>query len=112
MQLGHDDLGSANALFVHADRNAAAVVDDRDRTFRVNRDGHPVAVARQVLVDSVVDHLPNEVVKAGAIVRIADVHTRALANRLEPFEHLNGALIVAGSGRARFRGRGVSHRAF
>jgi len=44
-------------------------------------------VAGQVLVDAVVDDLPDQVVQARAVVNIADVHPRALANRLEAFEN-------------------------
>src|SRR3546814_7663808 len=38
MQLGHDDLGGRDAFFlVHVNRNAAAVILDRDRAIGVER---------------------------------------------------------------------------
>ena len=108
----YDDLGGADALRVHANRNPAPVVDDGDRAFGVNGDVDRIAVTREMLVHGVVDHLPNEVVKPGPIVRIADVHPRPLPHGLETLEHLDRTLVVAGCGRTRFRGRGVSHMAF
>ena len=52
-------------------------------------------MAGEVLVDRVVDGLPDQVVQARAVVHIADVHARPLADRLETFEHLDGAFTVA-----------------
>ena len=46
-----------------------------------------VAVAGEGLVDGVVDDLPDAVHEAARVGR-ADVHARALADRLEPLEHL------------------------
>ena len=94
VQHRHHDLGRADALGVHADRDAAAVVLDGDRVVGVDDDGDGVAVAREVLVDRVVDRLPHEVVQAGAVVHVADVHAGALAHRLEALEHLDGALAI------------------
>jgi hypothetical protein len=51
-------------------------------------------MTRQVLIDRVVDRFPNKMVEAGSVVRITDVHARPLPHRLEPFEHLNCAVIV------------------
>ena len=47
-----------------------------------------VRVARQRFVDGVVDGFVDELVEA-ALGRVADVHARALANRLEAFEDLD-----------------------
>ena len=80
---------------MHADGNASTVVDDGDRAFGVNDDLNGVAVTCEMLVYCVVDRFPNQVMKAGPVVRIPDVHAGSLPHRLEPFEHLNGALIVA-----------------
>ena len=52
-----------------------------------------VAVAGQRLVDGVVDDLLDEVVQA-ALAGRADVHAGALADRLEPLEHLDRAGVV------------------
>jgi hypothetical protein len=79
----HDLEGRAALLLVHGDRDAAAVVDDGDRVVRVDRDVDLGGVAGEGLVDRVVDDLPDEVVQTADAGR-ADVHARALANRLEP----------------------------
>ena len=70
------------------DRNAAAVVDDRDRVVDVNRDVDLIAEAGQRLVDRVVDDLVDEVVQTGRAGR-PDVHRRALPHRLEALEDLD-----------------------
>ena len=90
---------------VLVDRNAPPIVLDRDRRTVLVK-GHPdvrgVPVHR--LVDRVVENLPDEVMQAGA-ADAADVHARAAANRLEPFEdgdvfccicHLNAVLTLIG----------------
>ncbi len=61
MELGHDDLGGAHTLGVHPDGNTSSIVDDSDRALGVNDDLYGVAVARQMLVDRVVDRFPDEV---------------------------------------------------
>ena len=87
VQLRQHDLerGGAGALDL-VDRDAAAAVDDRDRVVRVDRDVDGVVVARERLVDGVVDDLVDEVVEAPDPGR-ADVHARAQPDRLETFEH-------------------------
>ena len=73
-------------LRVLVDGDAAAVVADGDaRAVLVQRDVDLVGVAVHGLVDGVVDDLPDEVVQAGR-AGAADVHARALADRLEAFE--------------------------
>jgi two-component system cell cycle sensor histidine kinase/response regulator CckA len=73
-----------------AGRDAAAVVDDRDRVVGVERgDDDVVAVAGQRLVDGVVDDLEHHVVQAGAVVGVADVHAGPLAHRLQALEDLD-----------------------
>ena len=80
------------------DRNAAAVVDDRDRAVDVNRDVDLIAEAGQRFVDRVVDDFVDEVMQPRRPGR-ADVHRRALADRLEALEDLDlvGAVVVAGA---------------
>ena len=50
-----------------------------------------VAMPGKRLINRIVDDLKHHVVQPGAIVRIADIHTRTLANRLQPFKYLNAA---------------------
>jgi hypothetical protein len=82
----HDGQRGEPALVGHlVDRDARAVVPDRDRVVRV--DGHVDAVgtAREGLVHRVVDSLVDQVMEPPAAGR-ADVHARAQPDRLEAFE--------------------------
>ncbi len=91
MELGHDDLGGGDAfLLVNPGRDAAAIVLDRDRAVRVQGDQNPVAMAGQSLVDRIVRDLEHHVVEARAVVRVADIHARPLADRVEALQHLDG----------------------
>ncbi len=63
-------------------------------------------MASEMLVDGVVDRFPHQVVKARAIVHIADVHTRPLAHRFKAFERGDAAGIVSGIVGRRLRGSG------
>ncbi len=100
MQLGQCDfsgraLGLMLVIHLHAGGNAAAVVHHRQRA--VGMDGHQdvVAIAGQGLVNGVVHHFEHEVVQAGAVRGIADVHARAFAHSLQPFQDLDGAFAIA-----------------
>jgi hypothetical protein len=73
--------------------NAAAVVHHGDAVVGVDGDVHLVGVAGQRLVDGVVHHLVDEVVQA-ARAGGADVHARALADRLQALEDLDLASVV------------------
>ncbi len=94
VQDGEDDLDGRLALgAVHVDRDAATVVDHAHGAVAEDRHLDGVAVAGEGLVDGVVDDLLHEVVQA-ALTGGADVHARALADRLETFEHLDGVCPV------------------
>ena len=88
------------AALVHVHRNAAAVVDDRDRPVDVNRDVDVAAEAGQRFVDRVVDDLVHEVVQTRRTGR-PDVHRRPLADGFEAFEDFDfvGAVVVRSAGR-------------
>ncbi len=88
MEHGQDDFGRRSAARVLVDGNAAAVVDDGHRIVDVQRDVDLIAVAGERLVDRVVDDFVDEMVQALRAGR-ADVHRRALADRLEAFEDLD-----------------------
>ena len=100
VQLGQGDLGRAAlglVLVVHLDagRDAAAVVDHADRVVGVDGDQNVVAVPRQRFVDGVVHHLEHQVVQAGAVTGVANVHAGALAHRFQAFEDLDRAFTVS-----------------
>jgi UDP-N-acetylenolpyruvoylglucosamine reductase len=94
---------------LEARRHAAAVVGDGNGIVGVNRDVDVVAIARERFVDGVVQHFEYEVMQTGAIRRIADIHARALAHRLQTFEDLNGRGAIAVVG---LRIRVFSHEIF
>jgi hypothetical protein len=101
---GEHDLGRGPPLFLHdPDRDPAAVVLDRAGVVRVQGDANAVAVAGERLVDRVVDHLVDEVVKPARAGR-ADVHAGTFANRFQPLEDGDVGGAVGG---IRFRDVGV-----
>ena len=61
----------------------AAVVFDGDRVVVVDDNVDNAAVSGQVFVDRVVDDFVDEVMQAGAVIGIADVHAGPLAHALE-----------------------------
>ena len=88
MQLGHDDLGRGNAFaLVDVDGNAAAVVAHGDGIVGIEHDVDARGVACQRFVDRVVDDLVHHVVQARAVIGVADIHARTLADGIEPLEH-------------------------
>ncbi len=94
VQLGEHELDGADALGgVQVGGDAAPVVLDPDRAVLHQGDVDGVGVARQGLVDRVVDDLPDQVVQA-ALAGGPDVHAGALADRLEALEHGDRAGVV------------------
>jgi hypothetical protein len=87
VQNGHYDLRGANPSLVDTDGNTSPVVFDRHRSVKMDGDVHPTTESSQVLVDRIIDNLPNKVMEPRSIVDVADVHPRSLANSLEPLEH-------------------------
>ena len=86
VQHRHDDLDRGPLLHrVHADRDAAAVVDDPHPAVVLQHDLDAGGVARHRLVDGVVHDLPDQVVQP-ALAGGPDVHAGALADRLQPLE--------------------------
>ena len=107
MQLGHDDLGRRHTLFVvDVGGDAAPVVGHGAGAVGVQRHGDEIGVARQRLVDGVVDHFVDHVMQTGAVVRIADIHARPFAHGVEAAQNLDGISAI-GVGRGGIgRGQG------
>ena len=99
VQHGQHDLGRRPAALVHVGRNAAAVVDDRDRVVDVDGDVDLGGEPGQRFVDRVVDDLVDEMMQPGRPGR-PDVHRRPLAHRLEAFEDLDALCAVLVGARA------------
>jgi hypothetical protein len=92
VQHRHDDFGGGAAfLGVDVDRDAAAVVLDRDGLVGVDGDLDPVAVTGERFVDGVVDDLEHHVVQAGAVIGVTDVHSGPLADRIKALQDLDFA---------------------
>ena len=78
---------------MHVDGNAAPVVLHGERPVGVDDDVDHRAVARESLVDRVVDHFVDEVVVT-PLPRVADVHGGALADRLHALQDLYVLSVV------------------
>ena len=115
VQLGHHDLGGGTlelVVVLDVGRDAAAVVDHRDRVVGVDDDLDLVAVPGQRLVDRVVEDFEHHVVQAGAVGRVADVHARALAHRVEALEDLDAVGVVVAAGVGSGLQIALAHRGF
>ena len=92
---GHHDLkGGLAMLRVNVHRDPPAIVPDRDTVVLVDRDDDPVAVSGHGLVDAVVYHFVDEMMKA-PFVGAPDVHTGSFPYCLEPFQNLDFVRTVA-----------------
>ena len=86
----HDDFGSRSSLFfVIVDRYPTTVVGDRHGLVRVNDHRHFGAVACKRLVNGIVDGLEHHMMKACAIIGVADIHSGPLAHGLEALQDLD-----------------------
>ena len=91
---GEHDLRRRSVLRgVGVDGDAAAIVGHGDAVVVVDDDGDLPAEARQGLVDGIVDDFVDEVVEAIQAGR-PDVHRRALPDRIEALQDLDGTRIV------------------
>ena len=91
---GIDHLGGGDALLgVDTAGDTAAVINDGDAVALVDDDLDLVAVPRQGLVDGVIHDLIDQMVES-ADGGGTDVHTRALAHRLQAFQHLYLFFVV------------------
>src|SRR5580700_11076196 len=104
VQLRHDHFGGRHTLaFVNVGRNTAAVVAHSAGTVRVEGNFDLLGKARQRLINSVVDNFVDHVMEAGAVIGVADIHTRPLADRVEPFQNFDRFRSIIGGGiRRRF----------
>jgi hypothetical protein len=95
VKFGHDDLdGRTGVLVLHgADGDAATVVPHLNRRIGTDGDLDVVAIARQGLVDGVVDNLVHEMVQSPVPGR-PDVHAGPLAHRFQAFEYLDVTRVV------------------
>ena len=88
----HDDTLSRDALPMHLDRNAAAVVPHGTGTVLLEDNVNFAAVAREVFIDRIVHDLVNQVQRL--LPDAADVHARTLSDRFETLQHGDAVRIV------------------
>src|SRR5690606_14635964 len=97
VELREDDLDAAEPRArLDVDGDAAAAIAHLDAAVRVEDDVDPRAVARDGLVDGVVDDLPQAVHEPGRAVG-ADVHAGPLPDRFQPLEDLEVMGVIFGS---------------
>ncbi len=95
VQAREHDLDDRHAFFgMHAERDAAAVVLDRDRLVGVQRDRDLLAVAAERLVGRVVDDFLDDVQR----ILGTGVHAGPLLDRLETLEHLDRCFAIGRAG--------------
>ena len=83
MQLGHDHFGGGNALaLVYIGRNTAPVIGDCDRAIGIEDYPNLGRITAKRLINGIIDHLIDHVMQARAVIRIANIHARALAHRI------------------------------
>ncbi len=86
VQDGEDDFRRRDPLLrMDIHRNSTAVVLHGDGLVGVDGDDDVGAVTGERLVDRVVQDLEDHVVQAGPVIGVTDVHSRALADRIEAF---------------------------
>ncbi len=90
VQHGHDHFRSGNALFfVNAGGNATAIILNGNGIIGMNGHDDITTVTGERFVDCVIHDLEYHVVQTGAVIRIADIHTRTFAYRIQPFQNFD-----------------------
>jgi hypothetical protein len=96
VQHGHYDLKRRTLLLLmHVHRNASSVIHHLDGVSGEDIDLDIVAIAGQGLIDTVIDHLADEVMQT-LYAGIANIHGRTLAHSFKTFEDLDvtGVVVV------------------
>jgi hypothetical protein len=75
-------------------RDAAAIVTDGDGAIDMDIDQNVIAVAGQMLVHGVIEHLRDAVMQS-PLVRAANIHARLLADRFKTFEFAQFRCVVS-----------------
>ena len=78
---------------MHVDRNAAAVVADGNRAIDVNGDFDLGAIAGEMFVDRVIEHLENAVMQT-AFIGVADIHAGPFPDGFEALQFVDLGGVV------------------
>ena len=94
VQHRHDHFRRRDTFFVNFSRDTAAVIGYGYRFVRMDSDLNLGAVASERFIDGIVYQLKHHVMKTGAVIGIANVHSRALTHRIQPLQDLDAGGIV------------------
>ncbi len=95
MQLGQHHLGGGDAfLGMDIGRDAAPVIAHRHAAIAVQDGDDMAGIAGLRLVHRVVDDLEAHMVQAGAVIGVADIHARALADGIQPFQDADRGGVI------------------
>ena len=83
---------------MHRSRDAAPIIADGDGAIGIQRDCDEIRKPCQSLVNGVVNDLVHHVVKARAVIRIADIHSGTFADSIEAFQDLDRLGAIGGFG--------------
>ena len=95
VQIGQHQFHRRHLPFrMHIHRDAAAIVADGDGAIDVDGDFDVLAIAGQMFVDGIVQHLEDAMVQA-AFIGVADIHAGAFADGLQPLQFIDfGGIIL------------------
>jgi hypothetical protein len=83
---------------MHVNWDASTVVADTNPAILGDYDLNIVTIARERLIDGVIDYFIDQVMQTARAGR-ANVHSRAFSNGLEAFENLDIGRVIAVFGR-------------
>ena len=95
VQLGHDDFGGGLPFFLHhVHRNAAAVINHRDRVVEVNHHFNRVAITCQRFIDRIINNFVNQVMESQLAGR-SDVHRGPFAHGFATFKNGDSRSVIS-----------------
>ncbi len=95
MQHGHDHFRRRNTLFfVNTGWNSATIILYRYGIISMNGDLNFTTVSGECFVDGVIHNLEYHMVQTGAVIGITDVHARAFAYRIKPFQDFDTGGVI------------------
>ncbi|MPN01128.1 hypothetical protein SDC9_148331 [bioreactor metagenome] len=75
-------------LFVVIHRNSASIIGNSNGVIFVDGHVYFITISGKCFVNGIVNHLVNKVMKS-FFAYVSDIHSRAFANRFQPFKYLN-----------------------
>ena len=75
-------------FMINADRNAAAIVNDRNRIILINCHMNCIAKTGQSFINGIIHYFINKMMKSSA-GRTSNIHSGSFPNRFKTFQYLN-----------------------